>query len=223
MNIGAGLLKQLELSQCSAVRSFFSRNNSVSLVRGRRDDSSDTEFIYKYYRGTDAWKEYAYLYLLAGLRVPGILAHGNKALCLEYIKGDTLQERLEKCEKKRVPFDPYIDRLITFLERYYAALPGHIYGDVNLRNFICAKNGLHGVDIEEARPGNTFVDIGKAAAYILASGKEETEYKQKAASYLIESAGRRLGLDINDIEKEKQKELAAIKAPRRRKPVKGKV
>jgi thiamine kinase-like enzyme len=185
-------------------------------VRGRRDDGSDTEFVYKYFSDGDAWKEYAYLYLLAGLRVPGILARGNKALCLEYIKGDTLLERLERCERKRVPFSAYIDRLLIFLERFYAALPGHIYGDVNLRNFICAKNGLHGVDIEEARPGDICVDIGKAAAYILTSGQSATEYKHEAAAYLIESAAQRLGLDIEDIEKEKQKELNAIKAPRRR-------
>jgi hypothetical protein len=209
-------MKQLGVQQCSAVRSFFSRCNSVSLIRARRDDGSDIEFVYKHYSAGDAWKEYAYLYLLAGMRVPGILARGNKALCLEYIKGDTLLERLEKCEKRGVPFDSHIVRLLDFLERFYTALPGHIYGDVNLRNFICARNALHGVDVEEARPGDKCADIGKAAALILNYEPAGTEYKKETARYLIESAAERLGLDIKHIEAVKEKELTAMNVRRKR-------
>lgn len=220
MNIEQDVLAQLNITRCSVAQSFFSRRNSVYLMRGKRE-GAEIKFVFKIYRAGDIEKEYRYLSRLNGINVPAVLARGERSLCLEYIKGDTLLERLEQCELGGEPFSGYIDALIRFLTSFYAALPGHMYGDVNLRNFIVAEDGVYGVDLEEAGPGNTAVDIGRAAAFILTYDPAGTDYKKKAADYLAKAAALAFGLDRGDIEREKQKELEAMSARRRRADEKG--
>lgn len=214
MKIQQDILTQLHIEKYSIIRSFFSRRNTVYLIRALHKDGDVSEFVYKLYVSGNIEKEYVALCKLQGQNVPRVLACGHSALYMEYIRGKTLLERLEEAEIKGLPFEEHIDKFIGFLHGFYKVMPGHIYGDVNLRNFIVTSDGLWGVDLEESHIGRISTDIGKAAAFNLTYRPEFTDYKQQTASYLIEQSSRLFSVSIQEIEREKMLELEAMETRR---------
>lgn len=214
MRIYQDILELLNIESYTVKKRFFSRCNAVYLIHALCRNDINMEFVYKCYIWGDIENEFNALQRLAGLYVPRILARGRSSLCMEYIRGETLLECLENAEKQNRPFEEYIDLFTGFLKGVYTATPGQIYGDVNLRNFILAEDGLWGVDLEESCTGNIAVDIGKAAAFVLTYRPKNTEYKQKTASYLIERSSVLFGVLKQDIEHEKELELAAMEKRR---------
>ena len=220
MTIEGQIQNALELISSSVDKKFFSRRNEVYLVSGKQGSGEIIDFVYKIYHEGSIKKEYAYLEKLNQLCVPRVLARGTNALALEYIPGKTLLECLEAAEKEGEPFAPYVDEMIRFLERFYAVLPGQIYGDVNLRNFIYTENGVCGVDLEEVCTGDIETDIGKAAAYLFTYDPTATDYKKIASEYLMNIGTGRFGLDRKDVELEMKKELEAMRIRRMKKAFK---
>lgn len=215
MRINEDILEQLNIESYTVKKRFFSRRNEVYLINARCINGMNYEFVYKSYVWGDIDNEYNALQKLAGLHVPHILAKGRCSLCMQYIPGKTLLQCLENAEEQKRPYEEYIDLFLRFLQDVYTANSGQIYGDVNLRNFILTKGGLWGVDLEESCKGSISTDIGKAAAFILTYRPAGTEYKQKTASYFIERSSILFGILKQDIEHEKELELAAMKKRRR--------
>lgn len=210
MIIERKVLDALGIKQYHAVKKYFSRRNKVYLVRGERQDGAGVEFVYKEYVAGDIEREYEYLQKLKGLPVPAVMARGERSLALSCIAGKTMLERLEEAESSGAELESCIDGLLDFLHRFYSALPGRIYGDVNLRNFIVTHEGVYGVDVEEAGPGDICSDIGRAAAFLLTYRPSFTDYKNKAAEYLIDKACGRFGLNKGLIENAMRSELCGI-------------
>ncbi len=214
MNIENKVLKQLGCSQYKALKEFYSRRNKVYLISGQPAHGPEIEFIYKEYIYGDIDREYDYLRRLSGLPVPAVLARGDNALALGYICGKTMLERLEQGENTGEPLDGCIDAFLDFLEQFYTALPGHIYGDVNFRNFINTEKGVCGVDLEEAGPGSIEADIGRAAAFMLTYNPSGTDYKIKNSGYLIEKGAVRFCLKKHRIVSAAEAELDAMRVRR---------
>jgi hypothetical protein len=207
MEIDREIIDRLGVTECREEKKFFSRRNEVYLFSGNAPDEMLIRFVYKKYISGNRNNELSALTALKGKRVPRILAQSNSALCLEYIPGLTMLECMETAERNGESFSGLIDELLDFLKGFYNMMPGVIYGDVNLRNFIAAESGVYGVDLEETQPGRPETDIGRAAAFML-TYKPVTNYKREAAGYLISSAAKKLSLDISDTEKQKEKELS---------------
>jgi RIO-like serine/threonine protein kinase len=207
MNIDAEIIKQLGIFEYHEERRFFSRRNEVYLFCGKLPDGKQIQFVYKKFVQGNKENEYTALTALKGGRFPHILACGNDAICLEYIKGQTMLECLEESERSGETCSGFINELLYFLQGFYESMPGFVYGDVNLRNFIVAESGIYGVDLEETHPGRPEIDIGRAMAFIL-TYYPVTQYKKEAAEYLIRSASERLDLSIGEMENQKEKELS---------------
>lgn len=216
MKIHQDILEQLNIQSYIVKKRFFSRRNDVYLINARCKNGLSIEFVYKSYVWGDIENEYNALKRLVDLHVPRILTRGQSSMCMEYIPGETLLQCLENAEMQKRPFYEYIDLLVRFLQDIYTTIPGKIYGDVNLRNFILTGEGLWGVDLEESCTGNISADIGKAAAFILTYRPAETEYKFKTVSYLIERSCNIFSVSKQDIDHEKEFELAAMKKRRLR-------
>ena len=214
MKIDNDIVKQLNIAQYSVTERFFSRNNAVCRIHAFCHDGQQLDFVYKRYNTGGIDNETRVLDLAQRISVPRILARSSSALCLEYITGKTLLECLEEMEPLNRSFSDMLDGLVYFLQQFYAALPGCIYGDINLRNFIATKNGVFGVDLEEVKPGLIQTDIGRIAAFILTYHPADTEYKKESIRYLVDLAVARFKLEAQDIHTEKQKEFDAMKKRR---------
>lgn len=193
MVIEKAVLERLGVTQYEVIKDFHSRRNKVCLIRGKSNVATGIEFVYKQYIAGNISREYEYLHRLNGLHVPCVLTRGETALALNYIEGQTLLERLEYAESHDERFEKYIDAFVDFLTSFYTALPGYLYGDVNLRNFIVTNKGVSGVDLEETEQGEAYTDIGRAAAYILTYCPSYTDYKKKLTEYIIETGSGRFG------------------------------
>jgi hypothetical protein len=189
----------MQITEYQVMRQFYSRRNEVFLINARQKDGSHSDFVYKSYLTGDIERECHHLRQLQGMSIPKILAKGTNALSLEYIHGHLLLEKLEETENASEPFLPYLIALIDFFEHFYDALPGHVYGDINLRNFILAEDGLYGIDLEETRRGKIAVDIGKTAAYLLTYDPANTPYKKEIADFFIGHSAERFSISKQDI------------------------
>lgn len=214
MHIEETILRQMQITEYQVVRRFYSRRNEVYRIDALRCDGSRLDFVYKTYIEGDMEREYHFLSQMQGVKTPKVLAKGTDALCLEYIHGSLLLEKLEEAEKTSEPFYAYLSMLIDFFERFYKALPGYAYGDINFRNFIIAKDGIYGIDLEETREGKIAADIGKVAAYLLTYDPACTLYKKEIVDYFINSSAGKLNIQKNDIADEQCKELDYMKVRR---------
>ena len=210
MMIEKKLCEKLQITDYTVLGRFCSRRNAVYHINAHREDGQTFDFVYKAYLYGDMQNEAESLRRMQGQNVPAVIAQGDQALCLEYIKGPLLLECLEQSEAQGQPFDKYVDCLLSFLQRFYVIMPGIAYGDTNLRNFICAAHGLCGIDMEEVRHGDKAADIGKAAAYILTYDPTHTSCKQQAAHYLIQNGAARFGISAKHIEEQMHRELEAM-------------
>lgn len=204
----------MQIAQYRVVSRFCSRRNQVYRIQARLSDSSSLDFVYKVYVSGDIEKEYDFLNRLKGHNVPAVLAKGKKALCLSYVGGQLLIEKLEETERDDEPFTPFLDKLIDFLARFYEALPGFVYGDINLRNFIIAHEDLYGIDLEQAREGSIASDIGRTAAYLLMYDPACTPYKKSITDYFIDTGVKRFSISKEDVLNCMNRELDTMQARR---------
>ena len=217
MTIEKSIRERMNIARFAVAERYFSRRNTVSRIDAVLIDGTDMTFVYKEYNCGDIGKEADVLARLDGKRVPRLLVRGQNALCLAYLRGDTVQQALEDMERRGQPPYAVLDGLVDFLAHFYAAMPGHIYGDVNLRNFIGTPDGICGVDLEETRAGVPYTDIGRMAAFLLTYRPAQTAYKQDAAAYLIRTASARLGIGVQAAQDAMQDELAAMQMRRNKK------
>ncbi len=214
MKIEKRMLDQLNIAHYTVAEKYFSRRNAVYRIAAEFSDGTTGELVYKVYLAGEPEKEYAMLCNLKGCCVPKVLAKTENALCLEYIQGKTLLECLETAEHEgRLPYI-YIDALIDFLEKFYTAMPGYSYNDINFRNFIFSKGRIWGVDLEESDIGNAAEDIGWAAALLCTYRPVGTEFKRTAEKYLIAQGSERFGITPEQVMQEKARADAAIKIRR---------
>jgi len=214
MTIETRIKERMGIAHFVVAEKYFSRRNAVYRIDATLKDGTDTSFVYKEYDCGDIDEEAAVLARFNGDRVPRILMRGENALCMQHFAGETLMSELEALEPRGETPYAMLGRLVDFLKHFYTLMPGRIYGDVNLRNFIDTDIGVCGVDLEETGEGRPETDIGRMAAFILTYRPAHTAYKQDAIAYLIRLAASKLGIEQAAIETEMQAELRAMKTRR---------
>ncbi|MDX9799994.1 MAG: hypothetical protein RBT69_01510 [Spirochaetia bacterium] len=214
MIIEKSVINKLQIADYAVKHHFFSRRNAVFLVEAFREDGLQFDFVYKSYIAGDMQTEYENLIRMNSSWVPKVLALGRTALCLEYIEGPLMIEKLESAEKTNSSFTGEIAAFVTFLDIFYTAMPGYIYGDINFRNFIFGTKGVSGIDLEEAAPGEIAVDIGNAASYLLTYDPCFTPYKNEVTDYFIQLCVRKFDLNIKEVENEKKRGIESINTRR---------
>ena len=160
--------------------------------------------------------EAAFLETLAqkGIAVPAVLGREESSLKLQYIKGLTIPDWLERHEAGNGCFDDLCGAVILWMEAFYSAVDHdrtkEIRGDVNGRNFILSDR-LFGVDFETRAFGEKAWDVGRFAAYILAYDPSFTPYKRAFANAFLERACACLGATRRDAEDALKRELRDMK------------
>lgn len=192
---------------------FFSRRNKVCKIIAVCNDKK-LVFVYKKFLNGNPEKEYRNIEILSGINIPAVLARSEKALCSEYIEGQTLLQALETSEKQNHTFDRYIFLWIEFMQRFYKTMPGYIYKDINFRNFIVKDNCIYGVDLEEIQKGLPKTDIGRAVAFLLSYDPSFTEYKKQTAQTFISACSAAFCICPDDIRSEMHKELHSMQKRR---------
>ena len=120
--------------------------------------------------------------LSGGVSVPRLFSINGDLLTMEYIKGITLVDAIERAEKIADCLSAELlgELISRWFAEFYATLPeGTIRGDVNCRNFILTpENRLFGVDFENLPHGQRETDLGRMTAYILTYSPPYTPYKR---------------------------------------------
>lgn len=126
-----------------------------------------------------------------GLKVPKVIAAEALEIRMEYIKGQTLLERIENMEAENVGSEQQylLSNMLSewFLKYYQAVDHSHtaiLRGDVNCRNFIVNDIGIWGIDFEETTTGEKEMDIGRLIAFILTYKPSFTAWKYEFCSLL---------------------------------------
>jgi len=213
--------------ETTVLKSYSSKRNKVYLIGNR--SGKGPFYILKEFAGSKPLKrkekEIKFLKILknSDLLSPGILHEEGKSILIEYIKGPDLLEIFERSET-----DSEFNNMFVLLKKACALIKyfnlyslrslgkAHIFYDINLKNFILAKDGLYRIDLESCIPGRIEKDLGRFIAYILTYNPVFTSYKERIARSLIDHLATQTGrLDINEVLKEIKEELLDIQARRR--------
>jgi len=226
MNFYKDISSKLNIDSLIFEKKFYSKKNQVYLVKNADLEKQDEKFVIKIYKNAqDLTKELNILRALKEneVRVPKVLLAGEDYILLENIPGQTMTDYLEQIEKDGLPPDNAYwaaDDLCEWLLGFYKAVQNItdekvIMKDVNLRNFIVAKDGIYGIDFEEVSAGYPEEDIGKICAFLLTYRPEFTPWKINVAKYIRDRAIEKLKINPNLVMNELNRELSAIKKRRK--------
>jgi len=102
----------------------------------------------------------------AGVEVPYPFHKEGDLLVMEYIPGEPCEMMINHMFSSRVAED-----LGRWLARFHSALgdgaSDQIMGDAVLSNFLYHDGRVHGVDMEDSRPGDALEDLGQMVASVL--------------------------------------------------------
>jgi RIO-like serine/threonine protein kinase len=148
----------------------------------------------------------------AGVAVPRLFDINGDVLILEYIKGATLTEEIER---EMLAGEILAELIARWFADFYAVFPGRIRGDVNCRNFIITPDArVYGVDFEDLQYGRKEADLGRMTAFILTYDPAYTDYKKKLAQSLTDCFGLNFGVDCGLAAQEQSRELAQMRRRR---------
>ena len=116
-----------------------------------------------------------------GLAVPKIIEAGNGVILMTYIPGATFTDQINRTFEYKS-----IEKLATWYRNYHR-IHGLIKGDPRLRNFICTKNDVFGLDFEESKAGHWILDIAGASASLLDTNPIFDSRKCALSWHLLES------------------------------------
>lgn len=192
-------------------RIFESRRNTVSLEDGR---------IKKVFGDAEAAQhEWNVLMLLRkkGLAVPEILDLRENVLYLQYCPGSLLLDRVLELEKKgdMKGLLSLCMALASWFDRFYQAVPGHIRGDVNFRNFIVSVPGIIGIDFEELPTGQKEADIGSLLAYYAAYSPAFTDRRAEGVEIMLKAFLSAVPLDKNAVLEEMRRAFKRMEQRRK--------
>lgn len=125
------------------------------------------------------------------VRVPDILAARDGVILMEYVPGENLVDSLNRTFSKRTV------ELIANWYHGFHVFTQSVKGDSILRNFISTKEGLVGLDFEEAGPGPWVKDIGGICASMLDTRPVFDVRKQALVWHLLETYLRLRGISTN--------------------------
>ncbi|MCR3922187.1 MAG: hypothetical protein NUK65_06685 [Firmicutes bacterium] len=202
---------------------FYSKKNDVALFSFIDSRQQTKEWVVKKYCTGKTTKEKDILNYLyeGGLAVPELIYAGENHLVLQYLKGVTLLEWLERQEQhyeighaSRQTIVNWADWFLlcySLLEKAYGE--SMILGDVNWRNFILAET-IYGLDFEDCRIGKREEDIGCLCAFALTYNPSFTPWKLKLVAVIQDVFEDKLSLSSTLISREMNKELSRMQERR---------
>ncbi|WP_195267897.1 RIO1 family regulatory kinase/ATPase [Eubacterium sp. 1001713B170207_170306_E7] len=172
-------------------KTFESRRNTVSL---------ENEQIKKVFSDAEAAQhEWNVLKLLKkrGVAVPEILDLRENVLYLQYCPGPLLLDRVLELEEKNSAegLADLFAELACWFEQFYRAVPGHIRGDVNFRNFIVGVSGITGIDFETLPTGRKETDAANLLAYYAAYSPAFTDKRLNGTVLMLDAFLKTFPLD----------------------------
>jgi RIO-like serine/threonine protein kinase len=175
----------------------------------------------------------------AGVKVPRVLSldldlsdSDNNMLILEYIKGISVTDEIERAEKEQgsLPVQELAEKLTHWFAAFYAVFSRKIRGDVNLRNFILTPDfQIYGVDFEEFEDsedsencedspcGQKERDLGRMTAFILNYDPPYTDYKKKLAQAVTDCFTASFDIEHSLVLQEHEREIEAMRKRRNKK------
>jgi len=141
-----------------------------------------------------------------GVSVPGVIAHRDNVLVMEFVEGETLSDALDDIwlteslsgEEGRSRLDSIAKSLGVWLASFHNAFDYNIRrGDAITRNFILSQKKVTGIDFEESAEADVIDDIGEICSSVLSMHPmftvEKTRFcKEIANSYFAVSGSQRM-------------------------------
>ena len=156
----------------------------------------------------------------AGVKVPRLLVLNKDKLIMEYVKGISLTEEIDRAEagESCISAGVLAECITSWFASFYAVFPGKIKGDVNCRNFIVTPEAcIYGVDFEDLPNGQKEIDAGRMSAFILNYNPPYTDYKKRLASALIDCFIVSFGVDRELVLREQAREIETMRKRRKNK------
>jgi len=177
---------------------FESRRNTVSLEKGQiKKVFSDAE------AAQHEWNVLTLLQL-RGVTVPEVLDLRENVLYLQYCPGPLLLDRVLELEEKNSAegLSGLCAELADWFNQFYQAVPGHIRGDVNFRNFIVGVSGITGIDFETLPIGQKETDMGNLLSYYATYSPAFTTQRTEGAVIMFNAFSEKITLDKSKVLKE---------------------
>ena len=140
---------------------------------------NEVELLYKCHEG--------------GLPVPRLFRAENGVILMDYIPGETLTDYVNRTFDSTI-----IDTLARWYYEFHR-ITGQVKEDPRLRNFICNKDTLFGLDFEEAHVGHWIVDIAGVSASLLDTNPIFDKRKRALVWQLLETY-----LDLCNLERNQE-------------------
>jgi len=185
---------------------FFSRKNTV--FQSVLDDKPVVVKVFAEDATSRALKERTVLETCVEkeVSVPGVIAHRDNVLVMEFVEGETLSDALDDIwlteslsgEEGRSRLDSIAKSLGVWLASFHDALDYNMRrGDAITRNFILSQKGVTGIDFEESSETDVIDDVGEICSSILSMHPmftvEKTRFcKEIANSYFVVSGSQRM-------------------------------
>lgn len=212
LNWGAGLVEWVDYLLGSGLFRYIfaysplvSKKNEVFLIRGEAADGNTLSVVCKLSRKKDPEREFRMLGFLRScrVRVPQPLLCLGNLLVVEYIEGMSLADLFSADRgPENVRVAEELSRWLAGLHRITRRqLVGEtdfpvgcgdagdslLMGDVNLKNFLYAPEGIYGLDFEDYTFGNPLQELGRVAAFILANDPGFQSWKYGLVAALARS------------------------------------
>ena len=220
-----GYTESKHFSRFIKLKKFYSRKNSVYLVRRKKEDQQKL-YVLKVYHGVDKLKRKRNEeFFLTGLKkslinVPEIFSSDEDCLLMEYLEDATLLDILVESEiNSSNNIEPFY-RTLNIINRFNLQASGlkgesYILKDMNLRNFIYKDKKIWRIDLEDSSLGAIEEDYGRLLAFILTYDPVFTEWKMSKVKILLDSISIKYKVDFDLIVSEMKKELSSIEERRR--------
>lgn len=141
---------------------------------------------------------------LRGVTVPEVLDLRENVLYLQYCPGPLLLDRVLELEEKNSAegLSGLCAELADWFNQFYQAVPGHIRGDVNFRNFIVGVSGITGIDFETLPIGQKETDMGNLLSYYAAYSPAFITQRTKGTVIMLNAFSEKIILDKSKVLKE---------------------
>lgn len=144
-----------------------------------------------------------------------ILCSDDQTIFLTHLPGKTLLEVLETQEAFGHVKEQVWQELVAWMVEF-SWVTGLVMTDLNLRNFLWEEENetVYGLDFEECAEGELITSAACLAAYIRTYAPEQTPVKQKIAKIVLEEFSWHLGIDLQMLLLETEKQEARLKMRR---------
>lgn len=215
MKIGEDIETVLDINNYEIIKKFKSRQNNVFLVSADTDEGKKN-LVYKHHNSGNALKEIGILIELynKGVKVPRIIKSSKNIIIMEYLRGETLIDRMGYLEKQNLSGEDEMSQIITFFYNFRKALADQIHWDINFSNFIFYEDALWGIDFEDVRKGEKETDMGRFFAFLITYSPSFTQWKLNFLANFYLKVDERFDIDKQKVKQAMMDEFSRMQERR---------